>query len=172
MNFKDIPQLTPYGSWHADFDLRGFVREIDRMVAEDGLQLNPDFQRGNVWTEAQQIAYVEFILRGGHTARTVYLNNPNWNRRKNDRYTDFVCVDGLQRITSISRFLKNDLPAFGLFYDQFEGAIRILNTMQININDLQTRKEVLQWYVDFNAGGTVHSDAEIARVKALIAEEQ
>ena len=32
-----------------------------------GLQFNPDFQRGHVWTEGQQIAFMEFLLKGGKT---------------------------------------------------------------------------------------------------------
>jgi hypothetical protein len=35
---------------------------LDRYVAM-GLQLNPEFQRGNVWTEEQQIKYIEYRLR-------------------------------------------------------------------------------------------------------------
>jgi len=43
--------------------------------------------------------------------------------------------------------------------------------MKINVNDLQTRAEVLQWYIDFNSGGVVHTAEEIARVKALLEKE-
>jgi len=38
------------------------------------------------------------------------------------------------------------------------------------VNNLKTRKEVLQWYIEFNSGGTVHTDAEIQRVKKLLEE--
>ncbi len=40
--------------------------------------------------------------------------------------------------------------------------------MYLNVNDLKTEKEVLQWYVDMNAGGTPHTDKEIERVKRMI----
>lgn len=33
------------------------------------------------------------------------------------------------------------------------------------MNDLKTEKEVLQWYIDMNSGGTPHSNMEIERVK-------
>ena len=36
--------------------------------------------------------------------------------------------------------------------------------------DLKTEKEVLQWYVDMNAGGTPHTNEEIERVKSMIKE--
>lgn len=42
------------------------------------------------------------------------------------------------------------------------------NTLIIHVNNLKTEKEVLQWYIDMNAGGTPHAKEEIERVKELI----
>ena len=36
------------------------------------------------------------------------------------------------------------------------------------VNNLQTRREVLQWYLDLNTGGTVHTSEEIKKVKNLL----
>ncbi len=36
------------------------------------------------------------------------------------------------------------------------------------VNDLLTREEVLQWYIDLNTGGTDHTDEEINRVKEML----
>jgi hypothetical protein len=70
--------------------------------------MNPDFQRGHVWTEEQQIAYVEYLLKGGMSGRTFYFNKPSWkNKDTINGYDDFVCVDGLQRTTAIEKFLNN-----------------------------------------------------------------
>jgi hypothetical protein len=43
--------------------------------------------------------------------------------------------------------------------------------IKLNINDLKTKKEVLQWYLDFNTGGTVHTEEEIVKVKKLLEQE-
>ena len=54
-------------------DIQHFFMEwLDRLINEEGLQLNPDFQRGHVWTEDQQVKFLEFILRGGKTGRTPF----------------------------------------------------------------------------------------------------
>lgn len=42
------------------------------------------------------------------------------------------------------------------------------NTLILNVNDLKSEREVLQWYIDMNAGGTPHTTEEIERVKKLI----
>jgi hypothetical protein len=37
----------------------------------------------------------------------------------------------------------------------------------VHVNDLKSKKEVLTWYIEMNAGGTPHSKEEIDRVTAL-----
>jgi hypothetical protein len=84
-----------------------------------------------------------------------------------------VLVDGLQRLTALIRFLNNEIPIFGNYFKDFEDNPRDSLTMiRFNINDLQTKAEVLQWYLDMNTGGTVHSDEEIQRVKELLEKEK
>lgn len=172
--FKDIPQFTSGGCYQCNYPLTSLVKYIEEEVETMGLQLNPDFQRGHVWTEEQQIAWLEYHLRGGKSGNTIYLNNPFWHNvlsPKQTDYTDYVCVDGLQRITAAQKFIHNKIKVFGSYYDEFEDKIRVLpQTMILNVNDLKSEKEVLQWYVDMNAGGTPHSSEEIDRVIKMIQE--
>ena len=166
MTFDEIPRFTKQASWRVDMDLETLVRRMDSWEKEEGLQLNPDFQRGHIWTEEQQSAFVEFILRGGLTGRDLYFNQPGWMA---DFSGPFVCVDGLQRITAIRRFMNNEIKAFGQYYREFGGRInRMEHCMVVHVNNLQTKREVLQWYIEMNEGGTPHSKEEIARVKAMM----
>lgn len=170
--FQDIPQFTPPGSWECDFSLDSVWRQIEKWSTEDRrypLDLNPDFQRGHVWTEAQQVAWLEFFMRGGKTGRVLYFNHPGWMRSFEG---DFVIVDGKQRLEAIRRFIQNEIQVFGSYHREFTDSLRIHQTMRINVNCLKTRAEVLQWYIEFNSGGTPHTDEEIERVKALLAEER
>jgi len=173
MKFDDIPQFTRSGNWECDFPYDYFVREINRMVKEEGLQLNPDFQRGHVWTEEQQVKYIEFILKGGNTAKTVYFNHPSWESGGIAKKGEFVCVDGLQRITAIKQFIYNQIKVFGCYFDEYEDKKvfgRQLLGLKINVNSLQTKREVLQWYLEMNIMGTPHSEKEIDKVKSMINE--
>ena len=169
MKFTDIPQFTQEGSWECNFPIDRLVRQIEEWEREEGLNMCPDFQRGHVWTDEQQIAFVEFILRGGNTGRVIYLNDPTWGSYS-DIVGEFVCVDGLQRVTALRRFLYNDIKVFGRYYKEFKGNLRMVNDMKINVNNLKTRKEVLNWYLEMNSGGTPHTEEEINRVKQLLNE--
>ena len=68
--YIDIPQFTRDGNWQADFDFLGLVDFMKEEINTQGLQLNPDFQRGHVWTNEQQIAFLEYFLKGGKSDRT------------------------------------------------------------------------------------------------------
>jgi hypothetical protein len=171
--FSDIPRFVAEGQWECDYRPDRLIAQVDCWIEEDGLDMNPDFQRGHVWTQQQQEAYIEFFMRGGKTGRVFYFNNPTWNRAGPENgYKDFVIVDGLQRLTAWRRFFSNEIRLCGSLLKEFNEEMRMsTNTVKVNVNDLRTRADVLQWYVDFNCGGTVHSDEEIARVRGLIAAE-
>lgn len=49
--FSDIPQFTRDGNYQCDVNISRVPRWIKDMEEDMNLQLNPDFQRGHVWTE-------------------------------------------------------------------------------------------------------------------------
>ena len=63
------------------------------------------------------------------------------------------------------------MKVFGLYYDEFEGDPREVTTrISIRINDLQYEKDVLQWYIEMNEGGTPHTKEEIQKVKDMVSK--
>ena len=169
-SFREIPKFTRDGSYAVDVPLDRVSRWVAQEQEELGLELNPEFQRGHVWTKRQQVAYMEFLLRGGRTGRDFYFNYPSMHIQVPDgAYNAYVCVDGLQRLTAIQKFFGNELKVFGSFFWEYTDRIRIsMNSIRVHVNDLKTEKEVLQWYIEMNSGGTPHSKTEITRVKTLL----
>lgn len=170
---RDIPQLTSPGSWECDYHLCSIIPAIDKWVAEQGLNLDPDFQRDHVWTVQQQQEYMLYWLRGGKTARVLYFNNPNWMRAvKHTKYDEFVLVDGKQRLKAIRDFVSDKFTVCGKFFTQFEDYNRLSeNTFRLNVNHLSSRKSVLQWYIEMNTSGVQHSEEDINKVKLLLEKE-
>lgn len=167
MKWNEIPKYKEYGiSSHENL---GFVKYIDRIkeeIEKYHLQLNPDFQRGHVWTVQQQEKYLEFFLRGGKGGRDFYFN---WNNE------EYVLVDGLQRTNALIKFVNNEIKVFGQYFSEFEFTKYIVTanplpefTVNVYRNNLASKKEILQWYVDMNAGGTPHTNEEIERIKKMI----
>jgi hypothetical protein len=170
VNYEDIPVIS-----------RSFYRVtcpweylLDQWVSVHGdmkVELQPDFQRGYVWTREQQISYVENMLRGHVAGREVFFNHPTWGSFEDADKYPIQCVDGQQRIGAVAAFLENRLPIFeGHYFKDIEGSMPWDQTQfYVNVNNLKSRKAVLQWYIDLNSGGTVHTSEEIERVKRLLA---
>ena len=170
MKFRDIPQFPTAGyvvnvSWTV----------LERRVTEDqrnqyGLVLEPDYQRGHVWTTEQQVAYVEYGLMGGEKSMDITCNCPGW---MDDFRGPYELVDGLQRVTAVRRFMNGGIPAFGLFHDEFEDKMDYIRpSFEWRVLSLPTRAEILNLYLLLNTGGVVHSSEEIARVKKLLEKEK
>lgn len=131
-----------------------------------GLDLNPDFQRAHVWTEKQQIDYCEYVLQGGSSGKELYFNCKGW---MNDFEGPYVIVDGKQRLQAVRRFMTGEIKAFGSYINEYINNPRMILTDFVwNIAALKTRREVLEWYINFNSGGTVHTDSEIQKVRDML----
>jgi hypothetical protein len=168
--FKDISQLTRGANYRIHVPWKHIPSWIKEAEGDLGLDMNPDFQRGHVWTVAQQQAYVEYILKGGVSGKEIYFNHPGWmgNFKGN-----FYCVDGLQRITAVLHFLENRVAIFGgLFFKDFEDRLPGHANFNLTVNNLKSKKEVLSWYLEMNIGGTIHSSDELDRVQKMLDEEK
>lgn len=166
--FQDVPQFTRSAGHQSTQSWRYLLEKIDDWVTDLELELDPDFQRAHVWVEQQQIRYVEYVLRGGISGKDIYLNHPGWMGTFKGA---FVLVDGKQRLNAVMRFLRNEIPAFGSVYSEYTDRLPLHASFTFHINDLKTRAEVLQWYIDLNAGGVAHTEEEIEKVRALLTQE-
>lgn len=102
------------------------VRELFSQIGEGELDLSPDFQRSFVWSPAKQVKLIESILLG-IPLPAFYFNQ--------DHQGAFQVIDGVQRLTTIQRFMSNALPLNagyleyltdleGMTYDTLESPVR------------------------------------------------
>jgi hypothetical protein len=80
-----------------------------------GIEMNPPYQRGRVWSEDQKVALVRSWLTGTPTG-VVILNDratPGWElvNGRDDEAAVYACIDGQQRLTTA--------------YDWFDGAFAV-----------------------------------------------
>ncbi len=165
-NFQEIKEFTRNPNYRINVGWKYLQEQLDQWNERDGeLDLDPEFQRGHVWTEAQQIAFVEFVLRGGVGSSEIKFNHPGWQ----DNYEGTMqLVDGKQRLTAVLRFLNNEIKAFGTYYKDFTGYVPHHAELIFTVNNLKTEAEVLQWYLEINAGGTPHTEEELNKVRKML----
>ena len=169
MRFRDIPQLTSPCSYSVNVGWRF----LEKWLADTHPHtvIEPDFQRHHVWDDERRSRYVEFCLRGGHWSRDLFWNCATWNRVES-REEPLELVDGLQRLTAVRMFMADGLRVFDHLYSQFEDELRwTKQDFRMNVNDLETRAQVLRWYLEINEGGVAHAPGELERVRALLEAE-
>lgn len=165
LSFSDIPKF-PSANYEVSAGWSHLESTLDLLNEEGQLDLDPDFQRAHVWTREQQIAYVEYILRGGEVAKNITFNCAGWPSSASE---PIVLVDGKQRLEAARAFLRGDLPAFGRKISEYEGKLNsLIARFNFRICSLATREEVLQLYLNINAGGTPHAEDEIQRVRDML----
>lgn len=173
MKFDDIEQFTSHGSYEINVSLSYLVKHVNSHQERGGgavLDLDPDFQRAHVWNDAQRMKFVEYVLRGGQAGTTLYFNCKGWGGNFEGPY---VIVDGKQRLAALLKFLNNKLPIFGGYYfDEFDKLKHCHGGIKWHVNNLKTREEVLQWYLDLNEGGVVHTNDELEKVRVMLQEER
>ena len=114
---------------------------------------------------------VGYLLEGGD-APVVFV------QRWTDGTTPDEVVDGLQRLTAIVRFGRNEIPLeteagerqyLSEFSTDDQRMILGQGGIALQIRYVQCRNlvEVISLYLRLNRGGTPHTDAEIERVEAL-----
>jgi len=175
---NDIIKPLRTARWSSDYRWDSLERSLAKLGQDyGGLELVPDFQRGHVWTPAQQAHYIENCLRGvvPVSGLLIQFNSPSWNdidEVETDLPPGLQCVDGLQRYTAITEFVKGNVKPFGLTAEQLMGTPFSVKKfyVKIAVHDFTSREQLLTQYLDLNAGGTPHSAEEIERVRGLLAQ--
>jgi len=166
----DIKQLTKNCRYYTSQKWASVEEKIQHLEERNyNFIIDPDFQRPHVWTREQQIAYVEFKLQGGHGSDQLYFNCAGF---LSDYRGPYVLVDGKQRLHAVRCYLKDKFPAFGIKHSKWEGPLPDSCEFIWNVNDLNTRVEVLQWYIEMNSGGMAHTNEELNSVRKLIELEK
>lgn len=169
--FRAIPQFTRSGNYQVNISWSYLEQQLESWNdrKRSPLVLDPDFQRAHVWNEEKHIRYVEYVLRGGKASRILYFNCSSWMGNFN---TPVELVDGKQRLEAARKFLRNELPVFGHLFEEYSDQLGFRADFVFVVNDLKTRAEVLQWYLDLNEGGVVHTSEELDKVRALLEAEK
>jgi hypothetical protein len=152
--------------------------ENDARSRKGTLELNPDFQRGHVWSQDKQVSYLENLFRGV-APRNIRFNCAGWypgEQKPGDLNPgDIVCMDGLQRLTAARDFLAGKITIFGgQTREDLAGTSFDVSrfgagwNLSVEMFQIATRADLLQFYLDINTGGVVHSEEELSRVKGLL----
>lgn len=142
---------------------------LESQVQRSKLEV-PDYQRGHVWTDEQASAFVGHALCGGPMLPLIVNQHDRDGIR---RHPDIL--DGLQRLTAMRRWLRDELPArvdhTSFFFRETDKRFRLTMSFVVQFVALP-RLEAMRFYRRFNIAGTTHSKSAIDLVDKLIENEE
>lgn len=159
MKFSDIKQF-PRSNYYINVPWSHINNWLEDQGSYFKLELEPDFQRGYVWSTYQKESYLEYILRGGVSGKDIYWNCKGWdNAVKN---SPLQIVDGKQRLNAVQEFLSDKVMVFGHYYSEFEDKLSLIqHNFNVHVNSLQSDQEIVEWYISMNVGGSVHTPEDL-----------
>ncbi len=114
-----------------DPELETLVARIDR----EDLDLQPEFQRGEVWSRAKKQRLIDSLLRGWHIPPIHVVQIIGSSKQE--------VLDGQQRLTAIRDFVRDEFPVDGT-YQPVEKEIAELNGLLFSELPEPWRRRVMQ----------------------------
>ena len=100
--------LYPYDPAYTDieigedpFSIFEYLRQLDK----ERINIQPDFQRNQIWNDFQKSQFIESIILN-FPLPPIYLNQTRDNK--------YIVIDGLQRTTALNDFYKGKYPLSGI----------------------------------------------------------
>lgn len=141
-----------------------FERDIEDGERRLGTYILPPFQRPAVWTQAQQIRFIESLWTGLPVGAYVFNMHPHYKRVPPHGWL----LDGQQRLTAILAYVGDEFPVFGFRWseltivDHRSFGNRPFPAYRTNTDDIAACAEI---YDRLAYGGTAHEP------KALLTPE-
>lgn len=146
------------------------IESLIHRCLSSGIDMNPEYQRGNVWTEEEKQAFLNSIFMHAEIGRFVIRS------RECDANVDFdkflyEIVDGKQRLSTIIDFYLNRLAYKGAYYNELSAKDRrcFLNT-NISLADMDnaTKEDALRVFLMVNQSGHPMDPAVLSNAKKLL----
>ena len=128
-----------------------------RELANNNIDLNPSYQRGDVWYSSMRSNFIDSVCKG------IIPQNITLNKEYKNNTTKYTCIDGKQRLTSLKMFMNNDFPLIidddndvqhHIYYNKLpEGKnttsdyLDYTKNLTIKYNTLENRNEIMQYFL-------------------------
>ena len=165
---RKVQDIFPDCSYRVDWAML----EIPRFLEQYGVDMDPDYQRGYVWDTEQKRSFVGAVIQANQTIPIFWFN---WKGPSSGKSQ---VVDGKQRLNALLGWIEGKYdavcPCGEVFHvdhlDEISSrSLRMMTTVRMHFVNLG-RLDVLKFYLSLNAGGTVHTEKDLSKVRKLIKE--
>jgi len=171
-----LPRFEQDEDIHFSFQQRDVRSLLHQYLNKYGIDLNPDYQRGNVWTEEQQHRLIDSIYRNVDIGKFAVIKRP-WGPDGNKPLTPklYEMLDGKQRLTALIAFYLGHLAYKGKYYNELSNRDQghFMNySVSYAESNFMTQEQKYRYFLKLNTTGTPVDPAHMERVANLLKKEQ
>ena len=134
-----------------------------------GLDMDPDYQRGYVWTQEDKENLIDSIFNNIDIGKFVFIHKPI-----SSEYL-YEVLDGKQRITAICEFYENRFPYKGKYFNDL--CVKDQNHFEdyhVSLAEIESadKETVLQYFLMLNTTGKAIDKDHLEKVRKLYEDEK
>lgn len=168
---KNIPQFSYSDETRLSFS----QRQLDGLIHcyyRWNIDMSPEYQRGNVWTQADKELLIESIFENRDIGKFVVIMRPY----APDPAPHAEILDGKQRLTTLVEFFEGRIKYKGMLFQDMhwrdQAHFRHYSIGWAELGEKTTRKQKLTYFLKLNVTGVPQDPAHIESVRKLLEDEK
>lgn len=159
-----------------NYSQRDMYSLISAMSNKHGIDLDPEYQRGNVWTQEQKVDLIDSIFKNIDIGKFTIIKRP-WGDDPTTPLTPklYEMLDGKQRLTAIWEFYCGRFQYKGKYFYELHPRDRShFKNYSISYAETQplTNEQKYRYFLKLNTTGTPISQEHLDRVYKMWLEEK
>lgn len=147
------------------------VESLIRKHYHFGIDFDPDYQRGYVWTQEDKELLLDSIFKNIDIGKFVFIRLSDFEWMK--RNFGYEILDGKQRLSTLIEFYENKLAYKGKYYndlsdrDKWAFKNHIVSVAEVDETD---KKTVLKYFLMLNRTGKAMEETHLKVVEDMLKE--
>ena len=171
-----IERLERDNDIHLNYSQRDMISLLHLSFSSYGVDLDPEYQRGNVWTPEQKVALIDSIFHNVDIGKFAIIKRP-WGPNKNVPITQklYEMLDGKQRLTALVEFFTGQFSYKGKYYFELhprdQSHFTRYSVSWAETADL-TKEQKYRYFLKLNTTGTPVDPKHMEKVADMLAKER
>lgn len=173
---KSIKRFEENQDVRFNYQQRDLISLLNMMVREYGIDLEPEYQRGNVWSNLQKYNLIDSVFRNIDIGKFAVIKRP-WGSNPNipDTPKLYEMLDGKQRLTALFEYYTGRFMYKGTYYYELHPRDQSHfkhYTISYAESSPLTKEQKYRYFLKLNTTGTPVDKNHLKKVKELWLKEQ
>jgi len=173
---ESIERLEEDQDVRFNYQQRDLISLINMMLREYGIDLEPEYQRGNVWSKQQKYDLIDSIFKNIDIGKFAVIKRP-WGKNPNVPATPklYEMLDGKQRLTALFEYYTGRFKYRGKYFYELchkdKGHFKHYSVSYAESSPL-TKEQKYRYFLKLNTTGIPVDINHIKKVRELWLKEQ